>query len=70
MTVTFRTRGDSRLHGPGVTISRAPNAHGCGSPVCAADSGLVRVELADLERPRVLCPTHAEELVERERGWS
>jgi hypothetical protein len=66
--VTFRTQGD-RVHGPGVTISPAPNAHACGSPVCTADTGLVRVELADRERPRVLCPRHADDYLTRERGW-
>jgi hypothetical protein len=66
--VTLRSRGDG-LHGPGVTISRAPNAHACGSPVCTTDTGLVRVELADRERPRVLCPHHADDYLARERGW-
>ena len=65
-TVTFRTRGDGVLRAPGVTIEPAPNAHGCGSPICVVDSGLLRVEVADRERPKVLCSEHAEDHLARE----
>lgn len=68
--VTFRTRGDGRLHAPGhgVTLTLV-DADACGSPLCTVDNDLFRVELADRERPWVLCPDHAEELLARERGW-
>jgi len=68
--VTFRTRGDGQVYGYGVTIEREKHAHNCESPICGADNDLVRVELADRERPRVLCPDHAEDLLARERGWA
>ena len=67
-TVTFRTRGDGRLHGPGVTVSKAPNASVCEAPRCGESHALLRVDLADYGTA-VRCSGHVDELLERERGW-
>jgi len=67
-TITFRSYG-GRLRGPGVTVSKAPNADGCESPRCGEGRGLVRVDLAGYGS-EVLCLSHADELLEQERGWS
>lgn len=66
--ITLRAR-DGRLHGPGVTISLSAHAPVCEAPRCPEDSELVRVDLADYGT-EVVCPAHADDLLERERGWS
>jgi len=51
-----------------VTISKAPNADVCESPLCGEGHGLLRVDLVDYGT-EVRCPAHADDLLERERGW-
>jgi len=67
-TITFRSYGGERLHGPGVTVSKAPNASVCEAPRCGESRGLLRVDLADYGTA-VRCSGHVDELLERERGW-
>lgn len=50
-----------------VDVTAMPNAAVCGAMGCRNDEYLVRVRIRQ-NRPRVVCPTHAQKLLRRELG--